>query len=32
MTANDVTKTGGVTKNFNEMLQIYLSFEELNAC
>ena len=32
MTANDVMKTGDVTKNFNEKLQIYLSSEELNAC
>ena len=24
-------KTGDVTKNFNEKLQIYLSFEELNG-
>ena len=31
MTVNDVMKTGDVTKNFNEKLQIYLSFEELNC-
>ena len=30
MTANDVMKTGDVTKNFNVKLQIYLSFEELS--
>ena len=31
MTANDVMKTCDVTKNFNETLRIYLSFEELNV-
>ena len=31
MSANDVMKTGDVTQNFNEKLQIYLSFEELNV-
>ena len=31
MSANDVMKTGDITKNFNEKLQIYLSFEELNG-
>ena len=31
MSTNDVMKTGYVTKNFNEKLQIYLSFEELNV-
>ena len=31
MTANDVMKTRDVTKNFNETLRIYLSFEELNG-
>ena len=31
MTANDVMKSGDVTKNLNEKLQIYLSFEELNV-
>ena len=31
MTADDVMKTGDVTKNFNEKLQIYLPFEELNV-
>ena len=30
MTANDVMKAGDVSKNFNEKLQIYFSFEELN--
>ena len=30
MTANDVMKTDDIAKNFNEKLQIYLSFEELN--
>ena len=31
MSANDVMKTSDVTKNFNEKLQIYLSFEELTV-
>ena len=31
MSANDVMKTGDVTMNFNEKLQIYLQFEELNG-
>ena len=31
MTANGAMKTGDVTKNFNEKLQIYLSFKELNC-
>ena len=31
MSTNDPMKTGDVTKNFNEKLQIYLSFEELNG-
>ena len=31
MSANDVMKTGDVTKNFIEKLQISLSFEELNG-
>ena len=31
MSANNVMKTGYVTKNFNEKLQIYLSFEDLNG-
>ena len=31
MTANDVMKTGDVTKNFNEKLRIYLSFKVLNG-
>ena len=31
MSANNVMKTGDVTKNFNERLQICLSFEELNV-
>ena len=31
MTANDVMKTGDVTKNFNEKLRIYLSFKELTG-
>ena len=30
MSANDIMKIVDVTKNFNEKLQIYLSFEELN--
>ena len=32
MTANDVMKTGDITKNVNEKLRIYLSFKELNEC
>ena len=31
MTANDVMKTGDVTKNFNEKLRIYLPFKEMNV-
>ena len=31
MSENDVMKTVDVTSNFNEKLQIYLSFEELNG-
>ena len=31
MTANNVMKTGDVTKNFNEKLRIYLSLKELNV-
>ena len=31
MLANDVMKTGGIPKNINETLQIYLSFEERNG-
>ena len=31
MSANAVMKTGDVTKNLNEKLQIYLSFKELNG-
>ena len=31
MLANDVVKTGYVTKNFNEKMQIYLLLEELKV-
>ena len=31
MTANDVMKTGDITRNFNETLRIYKSFKELNG-
>ena len=31
MTANDIMKTGDVTKTFNEKLRIYLLFKELNG-
>ena len=31
MTANDVMKTGDVTKNFNEKLRINLSLKVLNV-